>query len=424
MIERVLDRQEVISTQGNNGMPHKLGIVMVATKFYANSDMGGLEQFARRLFQYLSLAEYRVFVLTRNYDGLASREVVDGVHVYRFPLWGSSKLAISLGYMVQALVWMIVHRHEYQIVHCHQSYAPATIGALTKLLLGKPVLVKISTSDEFSERRELERLPLFRLRRFLLQRVDRFVSVNNQARIEFVDMGIDPTRIVHIPNGVPIPSERAFDVRTRQMARERLGLAWERITIFAGRLSAEKNLSTLIDAWPLVLVVYPDAHLLLVGDGGTFRNVEPQLRHQVAVLGLRERVHFIGRVQNVLDFLLTADLFVLPSSTEGMSNALLEAMAAGLPVVATRIPGNVGLINEDENGLLIEKLDVEGLASAIIDLFASPETASRLARTARRTAEDRFGIRQVSEQYLALYNALLKELGVTDGGSGNNRRHC
>jgi len=382
---------------------------MLSAKFYASSDMGGgLERSARRLFQYLLASGYRVVVLTRNYDGLARREVIDGVVVYRFPLWGTSKAMISLSYLVQGLAWLITHRHEYQIVHCHQSYAPATVGVLLKLLFNKPVLVKISTADEFSERRELEQLPLFPLRRWLLRRVDRFVAVNRLACEEFLDLGIDAARIVHIPNGVPIPQERAFEASSRQAARNRLGYPWEQIVVFVGRLSAEKNLPTLLDAWPVVLRRHPDAHLLLVGDGGTFRNVESDLRVQSAALGIQENVHFVGRVSEVLDFLLAADLFILPSRTEGMSNALLEAMAAGLPVVATRVPGNSELIREGENGLLVETRNPAELARAVTSLLSSPEEALRLAQAARRTVEERFTIQRVGQEYLALYAELLK----------------
>ena len=116
----------------------------------------------------------------------------------------------------------------------------------------------------------------------------------------------------------------------------------------------------------------------------------------------------MGRLSDVTDYLLAADLFVLPSSTEGMSNALLEALAAGLPVVATRVPGNSEVIRDGENGVLVEKLDISGLARAITRLLSAPEEAMRLAQAARRTAEGRFTIQRVGQEHLALYADLLK----------------
>ncbi len=85
-------------------MSEKFGILMLATKFYGLSDMGGLERSARRLFQHLLLAGHRVIVLTRNYDRLASQEMIDGVIVYRFPLWGASPVSISLATSYTVLV--------------------------------------------------------------------------------------------------------------------------------------------------------------------------------------------------------------------------------------------------------------------------------------------------------------------------------
>lgn len=390
------------------GIDPRPGICMLSSKCYASSDMGGgLERSAHRLCRQLLTDGCRVFVLTRNYDGLARQELIDGVEVRRFPVWGRQRVLASLSYLVQALWWLLVHRRDYHLIHGHQSYAPATIGACAKLLLGKPVLVKVSTADLFSERRELERLPLFFFRRWLLRRIDRFVVVNPHAREEFVELGIDAARIVHIPNGVPISQERALDAATRRQARARLGAPWERLVVFVGRLSEEKNLDVLLEAWPSVLRRHPDAQLALVGDGGTFRNAEPALRQQAGRLGVEASVHFVGRVSDVTDYLLAADLFVLPSSTEGMSNALLEAMAVGLPIVATRVPGNCELIRDEDSGLLVEPKDPQALAQAIIRLLWAPEQAARLGQAARETAASRFAIQRIGQDYLALYAELL-----------------
>ena len=111
-------------------MPVTLTICMLGAKFYARSDMGGgLEQSARRLFEQLLASGCRVVVLTRDYDGLPRREVIDGVVVHRFRVWGSSRGLASLSYLAQSLCWLVVHRREYDVLHCHQSYSPATVGA-------------------------------------------------------------------------------------------------------------------------------------------------------------------------------------------------------------------------------------------------------------------------------------------------------
>lgn len=406
MLQEQSQVQQAIKPKSPLGQ--SLSICMLATKFYATSDMGGgLERSARRLMLSLGQAGHRLVVLTRNYDGLPRREEIDGAQVERLPVWGRSRWLVSLSYLLQALGWLICHRREYQLIHCHQSYAPALVAGLAKLLLGKPVVVKISTSDAFSERQQLRRLPLFKLRLALLRRVDRFVVVNQMAAQEFVDMGVSASRIISIPNGVSISEKASFDIEAKQSARKRLNFMWPQLVVFTGRLSAEKNLSVLVDAWPKILQDHPDAHLVLVGDGGTFRNVEPQLCRQVQAMGLQAHVLFAGRVADVQDYLLAADVFVLPSSTEGMSNALLEAMAAGCAIVASRVPGNAALIQNGYEGLLVEPGNVPELASAIHQLLGFPEHATQLAKGAREAAQERFAIHKVSSEYIRLYTTLV-----------------
>jgi glycosyltransferase involved in cell wall biosynthesis/lysophospholipase L1-like esterase len=384
-----------------------LGVVMLLAKGYARSDMGGgVERSAHRLATFLAAEGHRVHVLTRNYDRLSRRADVDGVVVHRFRVWGRSRALASLSYLVQSLAWLVRHRREYDVIHAHQSYAPGTIAALAKRLLRKPVVVKVSTSDRFSEVEQLSRLPLFRLRRRLLSGVDRFVVVNAGAGREFEALGIPPGRITCLPNGVPVPADSALSAQAREAAKRRLGVASPQVVVYAGRLSEEKNLDILVEAWSHVAPSHPDALLLLVGDGGTFRSVEAPLRGQIRALGLSDRVRLTGRVEDVSDYLLAADLFALPSSTEGMSNALLEAMAFGVAAVATRIPGNAAVIEPGVNGLLVDPGDVEGLAAAIRSLLDAPAEAARLGAAARRTVLERYDVERVGRAYLDLYRGL------------------
>jgi glycosyltransferase involved in cell wall biosynthesis len=378
-------------------------IVMLATKFYARSDMGGgLERSARRLIRWLRAAGHDVVVLTRNYDRLPRRETIDGAQVVRFAVWPGGRLGASASYLVKALAWLVAHRRAYQVIHAHQAYAPATVAVLAKWLVHRPVVVKISTADAFSERRVLEQLPLFRLRRRLLRGVDRFVAVNPAARDEFAGLGLDAGRIIHIPNGIEVPPGVAGDADARRRARQGLGLAEGRTVRVIGRLS-EKNIDVLIEAWPAVLAACPDARLVLVGDGGTFRSVEPQLRARVQALGLQGVVRFTGRVDDAERYLAGADCFVLPSRTEGMSNALLEAMAAGVPVVATDVPGNALLIDDGRDGVLVPPGDRGALACGIVQVLQDPARARSLADAARRKAAARFAMPVVGAAYLDVY---------------------
>jgi len=123
--------------------------------------------------------------------------------------------------------------------------------------------------------------------------------------------------------------------------------------------------------------------------------------------GLTDSVVFTGRVDNVDDYLRVADIFVLPSTTEGMSIALLEAMAVGLPVVASRVSGTVDVIKHGKNGLLFEPGNGTGLTDCIISLIESPNRQAELGSQARKTVEQHFSLDRIADRYAALYGSLL-----------------
>jgi glycosyltransferase involved in cell wall biosynthesis len=205
-------------------------------------------------------------------------------------------------------------------------------------------------------------------------------------------------RIVAIPNGVPVPAQ-PWQPHPDWRAAPR--------AVFVGRLAPEKGLDTLVDAWPLVRVPHPEARLILVGEG-------PQraaLAERVAALGLAlgtgHAVELAGARADATAALRDADLFVLPSREEGMSIALLEAMALGVPVVASSIPGNRRLISEFKHGRLATPGDPDALARAILEQWADFDRAVHMGRAARSRVEQEFSIRLVARKHLELFRSLV-----------------
>ena len=244
------------------------------------------------------------------------------------------------------------------------------------------------------------------MRKRLFRDVSAFVSISPEITGELRSLGIGEDRIVNIPNGVEIPAECSHEAATKQKYRALLGLNYKRIVLFVGRLSAEKNLDILLHAWKKITVKHPDAHLLIAGEGGAFRNVEFKIRRLAADLQLDGVVHFPGRVNNVYQYLLAGDIFVLPSSTEGMSNALLEAMAAGNGIIASNTPGNAQLIADGANGLLVPPGDTGSLSAAIDRLLANPALVATLGKRARRDVTLKYSIDKVTDRYIELYTNL------------------
>jgi glycosyltransferase involved in cell wall biosynthesis len=207
-----------------------------------------------------------------------------------------------------------------------------------------------------------------------------------------------------IPNGIPT-DEYAPDPNRRRRWRQRHGLEPEAIVLtHVGRFAPPKNHALLIEAFAQVRTHTP-LYLLLVGGG----ELEDAVRQQVAGLGLQERVRFLGVRADVPAILNASDLFVLSSRWEGNPMSVMEAMAAGLPVVSTAVGGVPELVREGETGLLVPSGDAAALARALQALVDDPARREAMGKAARQHAITHFDIRHTVRQYEALYERLLQK---------------
>jgi glycosyltransferase involved in cell wall biosynthesis len=241
------------------------------------------------------------------------------------------------------------------------------------------------------------------------RQADAVVAISKPVKDELRRAGYDPARVVELPNGVPIPE--APWVR-------RAGWRATPAAAFVGRLAPEKGLDTLIDAWPAVRSALPGATLTLWGEGPERRALEAR----AAARGLAGAVLLPGATDAPTAALRAADLFVLPSREEGMSLALLEAMALGVPLVATAIPGNRRLIVDFRSGRLVPPNDPAALAAAIIDQWNDFDRAVHMARAARKEATLHYAISAVARRHLDLFGQLLAARRDADAGAGGAPR--
>jgi glycosyltransferase involved in cell wall biosynthesis len=205
-------------------------------------------------------------------------------------------------------------------------------------------------------------------------------------------------RIETIPNGVPVPADAW---------RARIGWQTNPRAVFIGRLAVEKGLDTLIEAWPIVRASYPDATLTLIGEGPQRQLLEDQAKILGLEPGPRCAVDFPGTTVDTTLALRDADLFILPSREEGMSIALLEAMALGIPLVASAIPGNRSLVSDFEHGRLFPLGDANQLARVIIEQWNDLDRAVQMGRAARNRVTQEFSIRAIARQHLMLFHEIV-----------------
>ncbi|SLM50193.1 Glycosyl transferase, group 1 [Nitrospira japonica] len=282
----------------------------------------------------------------------------------------------------------LIHAHEFSAIVC---------GWVIARLAGIPFVGTVHGKNYFWER----------ARRRLAYRVisgsGRLVAVSQDLR-QFVmeKVGLSSERIDLIYNGVE-SGARVSNDEARQ-ARAELGLAPDNVVIGAiGSLYPVKGHQFLLEAMPAVLVRYPHTVLLVMGRG----ELEDTLKEQAKRLGLEGSVRFLGMRNDIPKLLGTLDVFVLPSLSEGLSLALLEAMAAGIPAVATKVGGNAELVVEGETGVLVPSQDAAALSKALCSLLDNRETRERFGRSAVARVEQRFSAGLMAKNYQRLYMRVL-----------------
>ncbi|HUT34748.1 MAG TPA: glycosyltransferase [Planctomycetota bacterium] len=230
--------------------------------------------------------------------------------------------------------------------------------------------------------------------------VDAEVCVSNGVRDFFAAGGFPTRKLVVIPNGVDAARFAGRD----PAFKARLGIRPDApLVTTIGRLHEQKGMGAFVRAAASVRHSRPDCHFLIVGAGP----LEAALRAAAKGLHLEGGLTFLGHCDDVPAVLRATDVFVLASLWEGMPNVVLEAMAAGLPVVATRVEGTVDLIEHNETGLLVMPRDVPGLVSAIQRVLDEPALAQRLGAAARERVRTHFPLDAMVRRHEALYADLL-----------------
>jgi len=365
---------------------------MVISQFYPL--LGGAEVQAQRLATALLEKGVDVFVLTRRLKGIPAYEVVDEIPVHREIHTVPLPLLWGVCFMVSVFIFLYKRRKEYTIIHCHILQEFQTVVALLfKGMFNKKVIVKMSSSGETSDIKLLQRSLKGKLFFRWIKKVDAIISVCKQSSRELLNGGFPEESIVEIPNGVDV---HTFVQHPSRSAREGATIT------FVGRLDRYKGVDFLLEAFKRVLSRNSNPRLIIVGTGPD----ETLLKKSAVKLNVHKRIQFRGRQEDVLSVLSDTDIFVLPTLSEGMSNVLLEAMACGLPIVATSVGGNCDLISDMHNGILVPPGDPHALSEALIEILHNTTLAQQLGDEARKTVEDHYSLESIADSYLQLYKRL------------------
>ena len=379
---------------------HPLRVLHCCGQFVATQ--GGTERQARTVCAALAARGHQVSVLARK--SMGSDQVVPGVTIHRRIRAIDRGKLLGLTYILSAIAGILREGHRVELLHAHHLYLDAIAALVVGRLRGRPVVAKMVGASPGGDLDRLHRTVGGSLLLRWLRGLDAVVAPSPACRTELLEAGFAAERIHVIANGVDIS---LFCPEPGSESPELLSLGGGPLVVYTGRMIEAKGLLELMDAWLLLLREVPDAQLALVGSGP----LEAELRWRASAPPLIGRVHLTGEVSNVRPYLRAATAFVFPSWAEGLPNALLEAMAMGLPCVASDIAPIASMLTHGEEGLLVAVKSPEDLARALLRVLKESALAARLGRAARKRVEAEFSLEHVVDALETLYRALTSRGG-------------
>ncbi len=329
-------------------------------------NIGGITSYVFSLATALRRKGHNIYIASSG-GSLLPKFIEEGIIFIPIPIRTKQEVSPKVLFSMLKLQ-VTVKKNRIDLLHSN-SRTTQVLGCLLNHSLGVP---HISTCHGFFKKRISRRLfPCWG---------ERVVAISQAVKAHLIDdFKVDKKKIILIPNGIDL---REFTIRDTQgtiQKKKELGLGNGPVVGIIARLSEEKGHCYLIRAMQEVISRYPLAQLLIVGEG----RMKEELLNLTRALGLEKNIFFIPPVIGTEAILSVMDVFVLPSSKEGLGLALMEAMAYALPVIGSRVGGITSLIQDGCNGLLVNPGDILGLSLAILKLLQNPDKAKALGGAAR-----------------------------------------
>ncbi|HEY3383879.1 MAG TPA: glycosyltransferase [Vicinamibacterales bacterium] len=351
-------------------------------------EIGGLQRVVATLCRAVDQTRFDVRVLCLRALGPFTANIEQlGIPVTLIPQTGKTD------YLSFLKVARILRSERIDVIHTHNTQ-PFIDGTLAALLSGVRTIVHTDHARDFPDKRRY--MVAERVMATFAYRVVG-VSEHTSANLQRYER-IPGRKIETIPNGI---DGSVFDIPVdREAKRRKLGIPDDAVVLGIGvRLTDQKGITYLLKALPKVVARFPRVVLVVAGEGP----LEEDLRVEAEHLELAGHVKFVGPRTDMPELLKVFDLYVLPSLWEGLPMVLLEAMAAGCPIVATNVGGVSSAIETGVNGMLVPPSDPEGLADAITTLLGDQSLRRRFAENARQVFEMRFSAETMTRRYERLY---------------------
>lgn len=351
--------------------------------------IGGGEMKVLELVQRLDKSRYHITVCSVGQGGPLEaefRKTVERVEIY------DKKFSFDFGLVTK--VARLLKEQEIEILQTTLFYADI-IGAYAAYLAKVPVVISWeAVTGPFAFRH-------YWSYKLAMQKIDRVVAVSEDIRQRVIqERKLSPEKVMTIHYGVDLGK---FSSDDQVLSRADIGVSVDHLVLgTVARFDYPKGHKYLIDAAPDIVRQYPNVRFVFVGDGPLRNDVE----RQISQLGLKDYFVLLGFRRDVKQLLGLFDLFILPSLSEGLPNAVLEAMACSNPVVATAVNGVVEVVEDRTTGLLVRPADPYQLAEAVIKILASPENLKAMGKKGRERVANHFTVEQQINKFEELYYAL------------------
>lgn len=381
--------------------------VCIVTSWFPSTKHPNLTPFVYNFAKNLGRSGIKVSVITplENGDKYISNQ--DFMTIYRIK---SRKIPVFS-------IFKLLNRIKPDVVHVHAPNLFSSHAIVASKLKGIPVVASVYRGEIDLLNENLSkplRKILYLLRKFTLNRFDKIIALSHFSMALAINAGADKARLSIIYNSC---EESLFQPRDNLLAKDKCGLPPDkRIILFVGNLIKIKGVYTLVEALKMLNDKYPDSFVaVLLGQG----DERGKLEELVQRYGLANNVKFIGWIPQTLlpDYYNAADVFVLPSVVEGHSIALLEAMASGLPLIASNIEGNRESVLNLQNGLLFESGNTNMLAECLETILTNSELRHQMSMVNPQIYSQRFSTHAQISNYTNLYITLL------NGGATEDTTH-
>lgn len=316
-------------------------------------------------------------------------------------------------FCLKIFFWLIFNANKYVFIHCIKAGPEAVVANIVSKIFNKQLLVKVAQDELRNE--ETAKLSNFKkirnnIRFKLLSNIDNYIAISEEIEKNILDIVSKKAQVFRIPNGVNTSKFQPLRQDLKKKQREKLGLPDDILILFVGSINKRKGVIDLLNA--MENLSFQNVKCSLVMCGPITDNIGFNKRIQeINKIDRGVIIDYRGSVNNVDEYMKAADIFVLPSYSEGLPNVLLEAGASGLALVATDIGGNRDIIKHKYNGLLVEVGDSVKLSSAIQIAVKNRQLRLEMGKRARNNIENNFSLEYIASRYIHLYRNILLRKG-------------